>query len=145
MTQPMSEHTPKRGRHFYGPGPYIAREADESLFEALRAGEYVLVLGPGGSGKTSLLRAIVGQHPVSAGAIKLGDSDITHLRTAERARRGVAIVPQGREIFPLLTVEENLETGFAPLPPQSVQLTCVGMRIFTSVPATASSSDSSRL
>ncbi|MCA9700213.1 MAG: AAA-like domain-containing protein, partial [Myxococcales bacterium] len=49
-----SEHTPKRGRHLYGPGPYIVREGDETLFEALRAGEYVLILGPGGSGKTSL-------------------------------------------------------------------------------------------
>jgi urea transport system ATP-binding protein len=74
------------------------------------------VLGRNGVGKTSLLRALIGQHPVSAGTITLGGEDITQLRPVERARRGIAYVPQGREIFPLLTVEENLETGYAPLP-----------------------------
>jgi urea transport system ATP-binding protein len=58
----------------------------------------------------------MGQHPVSKGTIALGGTDITRLSTVERARSGVALVPQGREIFPLLTVEENLETGFALLP-----------------------------
>ena len=80
------------------------------------------MLGRNGVGKTSLLRAIVGQHPVSAGSIVLGRRDITQLRPVERARRGVAFVPQGREIFPLLTVEENLETGFAPLPRDAAQI-----------------------
>ena len=74
------------------------------------------VLGRNGVGKTSLLRALIGQHPVSAGSITFEGHDITHLRPVERARRGIAYVPQGREIFPLLTVEENLETGYAPLP-----------------------------
>ncbi len=95
---------------------YGAAQALRGISLKAEPGKVTCVLGRNGVGKTSLLRAIVGQHPVSAGAIKLGDSDITHMRTAERARRGVAIVPQGREIFPLLTVEENLETGFAPLP-----------------------------
>ncbi len=95
---------------------YGAAQALRGISLKAEPGKVTCVLGRNGVGKTSLLRAIVGQHPVSAGAIKLGDNDITHLRTAERARRGVAIVPQGREIFPLLTVEENLETGFAPLP-----------------------------
>jgi urea transport system ATP-binding protein len=72
--------------------------------------------GRNGVGKTSLLRALIGQHPVSAGSIVFEGKDITHLRPVERARRGIAYVPQGREIFPLLTVEENLETGYAPLP-----------------------------
>jgi urea transport system ATP-binding protein len=80
------------------------------------AGKVTCVLGRNGVGKTSLLRALIGQHPVSAGTILLSGEDITHLRPVERARRGVAYVPQGREIFPLLTVEENLETGYAPLP-----------------------------
>jgi urea transport system ATP-binding protein len=79
-------------------------------------GKVTCVLGRNGVGKTSLLRALVGQHPVSEGSIAFEGKDITRLPTAERARGGIAIVPQGREIFPLLTVEENLKTGFAPLP-----------------------------
>src|SRR5207344_2352107 len=63
----------------------------------------------------SLLDALAGQHPVSNGTITFDGTDITWLRPSERARRGIAYVPQGREIFPLLTVEENLKTGFAPL------------------------------
>ncbi|HZD92111.1 MAG TPA: urea ABC transporter ATP-binding subunit UrtE [Pseudolabrys sp.] len=95
---------------------YGAAQALRGISLKAEPGKVTCVLGRNGVGKTSLLRAIVGQHPISAGAIRLADSDISKLRTADRARRGVAIVPQGREIFPLLTVEENLETGFAPLP-----------------------------
>jgi urea transport system ATP-binding protein len=79
-------------------------------------GAVTCLLGRNGVGKTSLLRALIGQHPVSRGAIQFEGNDITRLSTVERARRGIAYVPQGREIFPLLTVEENLQTGFAPLP-----------------------------
>src|SRR5205823_9462060 len=56
-----------------------------------------------------------GQQPVSNGSITLDGADITRFKPDERARHGIAYVPQGREIFPLLTVEENLKTGFAPL------------------------------
>jgi urea transport system ATP-binding protein len=80
------------------------------------AGRVTCLLGRNGVGKTSLLRAITGAHPVSAGQIRWQGADITRLPTHERARSGVAWVPQGRDIFPLLTVRENLETGFAVLP-----------------------------
>ena len=79
-------------------------------------GAVTTVLGRNGVGKTSLLRAITGAHPVSAGSIAWEGHDITRLPTFDRARRGIAWVPQGRDIFPLLTVRENLETGFAVLP-----------------------------
>ena len=79
-------------------------------------GEVTCLLGRNGVGKTSLLRAITGAHPISAGSITWEGQDITRLPTYERARRGIASVPQGRDIFPLLTVRENLETGFAVLP-----------------------------
>ena len=79
-------------------------------------GAVTCLLGRNGVGKTSLLRAITGAHPVSAGSIEWEGEDITRLPIYERARRGIAWVPQGRDVFPLLTVRENLETGFAVLP-----------------------------
>jgi urea transport system ATP-binding protein len=94
---------------------YGAAQALRSVSLKAEPGKVTCVLGRNGVGKTSLLRAIAGQHAISKGSIMLGEEDISKLRPYQRARRGVAIVPQGREIFPLLTVEENLETGFAPL------------------------------
>jgi urea transport system ATP-binding protein len=79
-------------------------------------GAVTCLLGRNGVGKTSLLRAIAGAHPASAGTIRWDGEDITHLPSYERARRGIAWVPQGRDIFPLLSVRENLESGFAVLP-----------------------------
>ena len=87
---------------------------DVSLSAAV--GEITCLLGRNGVGKTSLLRAITGAHPISAGSIRWEGADITALPAFERARRGIASVPQGRDIFPLLSVRENLETGFAVLP-----------------------------
>jgi urea transport system ATP-binding protein len=79
-------------------------------------GSVTCILGRNGVGKTSLLRAITGAHPISAGSIKWEGQEISRLPVYERARRGIAWVPQGRDVFPLLTVRENLETGFAVLP-----------------------------
>ena len=76
------------------------------------------MLGRNGVGKTSLLRAIVGQQPVSGGRILFEGKPLTG-SPYTRARAGIGYVPQGREIFPLLTVKENLETGYAPLPRKS--------------------------
>ena len=94
---------------------YGAAQALRGVSLRAALGEVTCVLGRNGVGKTSLLRALVGQHPVSSGTVEWEDADITKLKPYERARRGIAYVPQGREIFPLLTVEENLKTGFAPL------------------------------
>ena len=80
-----------------------------------RKGEITCILGRNGVGKTSLLRAIFGLQPVSGGSIVWEDKDITKLAPHARARHGLALVPQGRDIFPRLTVLENLQTGFAPL------------------------------
>ena len=71
-------------------------------------GEVTCLLGRNGVGKTSLLRAMVGQYPIASGSITFDGADITGLKPYERARKGIGFVPQGREIFPLLTVEENL-------------------------------------
>lgn len=81
-----------------------------------RKGAVTCIMGRNGVGKTSLLRAIAGQQAIGAGAVEWEDAEIAKLAPYERARRGIAFVPQGREIFPLLTVEENLQTGFAALP-----------------------------
>lgn len=94
---------------------YGAAQALRGVSLKAETGKVTCVLGRNGVGKTSLLRAIVGQHAISAGAIIFEGKDISRLSTVERARHGIAIVPQGREIFPLLTVQENLVTGFAPL------------------------------
>jgi len=95
---------------------YGAAQALRGISLHAEPGKVTCVLGRNGVGKSSLLRALIGQHPVSAGSIMFDGHDVTRLSTVERARRGIAYVPQGREIFPLLTVQENLETGFAPLP-----------------------------
>ena len=79
-------------------------------------GAVTCVMGRNGVGKTSMLRAITGAHPISAGSIKWEGEEISRLPMYDRAKRGIAWVPQGRDIFPLLTVKENLETGFAVLP-----------------------------
>jgi urea transport system ATP-binding protein len=94
---------------------YGAARALRGVSLTAETGKVTCVLGRNGVGKTSLLRALVGQHAVSKGSIRFDGADITTLRRVERARRGIAYVPQGREIFPLLSVGENLETGFAPL------------------------------
>ena len=94
---------------------YGAAQALRSVSLTAEPGKVTCVLGRNGVGKTSLLRALIGEHPVASGTIRWEGADITALRPYERARRGIAYVPQGRDIFPLLTVEENLETGYAPL------------------------------
>ncbi|ANT62161.1 MULTISPECIES: urea ABC transporter ATP-binding subunit UrtE [unclassified Salipiger] len=80
---------------------------------AAEPGKVTAVMGTNGVGKTSLLKAIAGRHPYSGGAISLDGKPLDHLNAYQAARAGIAYVPQGREIFPLMTVQENLESGFA--------------------------------
>ena len=95
---------------------YGASQALRGVSLSAAKGEVTCVLGRNGVGKTSLLRAIAGQQPVRAGRILWEEEPLGRLPPHARARRGIAYVPQGREIFPLLTVEENLRSGYAALP-----------------------------
>jgi urea transport system ATP-binding protein len=82
-------------------------------------GRITCVLGRNGVGKSSLMRAIVGLERAQGGRIAWEGRDVTALPPAERARAGIGYVPQGREIFPFLTVQENLETALAAAPRRS--------------------------
>ncbi|MBE1295745.1 MAG: urea ABC transporter ATP-binding subunit UrtE [Rhodobacteraceae bacterium] len=81
-------------------------------------GEVTCVMGCNGVGKTSLMKAVTGTHPRSGGTMHFDGQEIGVVPAHQLDRAGIAYVPQGRDIFPLLTVKENLETGFACLPPE---------------------------
>ncbi len=96
---------------FYG-GSHILRDLG---FQA-RIGEVTVVLGRNGVGKTTLLKSLMGVVPVKTGTVTLNGRDITRAAPYERVRAGVGYVPQGREIFGRLTVEDNLRMGLATRP-----------------------------
>ena len=93
---------------YYG-GSHILRDL---AFE-VPAGKVTALLGRNGVGKTTLLRTLMGLVPATTGTIRFGDTDLTGKHPYERARAGMGYVPQGREIFPRLSVAENLEMGLA--------------------------------
>src|SRR5437763_14670066 len=93
---------------------YGAAQALRGVSLSAEPGKVTCVLGRNGVGKTSLLRAMVGQYPIASGSITFDVDDITALRPYERARKGIGFVPQGRDIFSLLTGGRNLKTGRGP-------------------------------
>jgi urea transport system ATP-binding protein len=95
---------------------YGASRALRGVSLAADPGHITCVLGRNGVGKSSLMRAIVGLERVKSGRILWEGQDIAGLSAASRARAGIGYVPQGREIFPFLTVRENLETALAAAP-----------------------------
>lgn len=95
---------------------YGASQALQKVNLQANIGEITCILGRNGVGKTSIARAVTGRQGISAGQIVWQGQDISRLSIAQRAHRGIAYVPQGREIFSQLTVQENLKTGYATLP-----------------------------
>src|SRR3546814_966509 len=81
----------------------------------IRPGEAATILGRNGVGKTTLMKTIMGQIPVAGGYIYINGDDVTAMSAHERSRAGIGFVPQGRHVFPHLTVTENLEFGLSAL------------------------------
>jgi urea transport system ATP-binding protein len=108
---------------YYG-GSHILRNLS---FEA-KIGEVTTLLGRNGVGKTTLLKSLMGLVKVKTGSISFDGQDITHAPSYERVKAGIGFVPQGREIFPRLTVDENLQMGLAtrpggtPVPPRIFEM-----------------------
>jgi urea transport system ATP-binding protein len=108
---------------YYG-GSHTLRDV---AFEA-PSGAVTAILGRNGVGKTTLLKCLAGLLPVRSGSISFDNADVTKLPPYQRARLGLGYVPQGREIFPRLTVEENLRLGLAtkpagtPIPPRIFEM-----------------------
>ncbi len=90
---------------------YGQSEVLHGLDFTVAPGEIVVVVGRNGMGKTTLMKSLIGLVPVTSGSIRLGDADLTQLPSYKRVAKGVAYVPQGRMIFPAMTVQENIETG----------------------------------
>lgn len=121
----MSPRTRKSSKFIWGAGMLDVENLDlhygqsrilyEMSFEAPR-GQITTMVGNNGVGKTSTLKAIAGRHPASGGVIRVGGAPVKLSTAFQAAKAGIAYVPQGREVFPMMSVLENLETGFACLP-----------------------------
>src|SRR5476649_892376 len=90
---------------------YGQSEALHGISFAAGRNETVAIMGRNGMGKTTLFKSLIGILPLKAGKIEVGGSDVSRNESFERVAKGIAYVPQGRMIFPTLTVEENIQTG----------------------------------
>ncbi len=110
--------------HQYYGGSHILRDVSPKT----QVGQVTVLLVRNGVGKTTLLKSLMGLVPIKSGSIRLAGQDISHAKPHERAAAGIGYVPQGREIFARLTVEDNLRMGLAtqpggtPIPPQLFEL-----------------------
>ncbi len=87
---------------------------------SVNKGETVAVMGRNGMGKTTLMKSIIGLLGAQSGSITVGDTDVTRYQPWDRVKSGVAFVPQGRQIFSLMSVEENLRTGLETVKPRKI-------------------------
>ena len=90
---------------------YGAVRAINGIDMSFEPGEITCIIGRNGVGKTTLMRCLMGMYSIAVGKIQLDNQAIERLPAHKRAKRGISLVPQGREIFPKLTVEENLKVG----------------------------------
>lgn len=104
MSKPMLEISGLRAG--YGGTPIL-----QGVDCSVQKGEIVAIIGRNGVGKTTLLKAVIGLLPITDGAVRFRDSDITRVEANHRAHMGIGYIPQGRGIFPRLTVAENLLMG----------------------------------
>jgi urea transport system ATP-binding protein len=114
----------------YGISPVLSEVRME-----IGSGQAAGLLGRNGVGKTTLLRTIMGLHPATSGRMIFDDMDITKMNAFQRARRGIALVPQGRGIFPHLTVEQNLILGLSALSGRPAERMEIPAYVFEMFPA----------
>jgi urea transport system ATP-binding protein len=95
---------------------YVQSQILFDVSVSAKVGEITTLMGNNGVGKTSFLKAVAGRHPSSSGTIAIDGAGLGRATAFDAARSGIAYVPQGREVFPMMSVRENLETGFACLP-----------------------------
>ncbi len=83
-------------------------------------GETVAIMGRNGMGKTTLLKSLIGIHPAKSGSVVVNNSELVAAKSFERVARGMGYVPQGRMVFPYLTVEENIRAGMEATPKEDI-------------------------
>ena len=92
-------------------GGYGGKPVLQGIDLEVGRGEIVAVIGRNGVGKTTLMRALMGLLPATAGTVRMADADVTRMGAHRRARLGIGYIPQGRDVFPRMTVAENLAVG----------------------------------